>query len=144
MTAGMPAGMPAGRNGRPHARDTHWIFPLRLDDRGRTRLADRERWLAGLVEQVLFTRPGERVNRPHFGTGLLDLVFEPLDAALADTTTALVAGALQAELGDLLRVEEVEVTVEDTTVHVRLRYQSLDLPAGESRFLTVSGDGGTG
>lgn len=118
---------------------THLGFPLLLDARGRAAVVDRERWLAGLVEQVLFTRPGERVNRPAFGTGLLDLVFEPLGAELADTTTALVMGALQTELGDLLRVQEVEVTVEETTVHVSVRYQPLDLPVGETRLVRVSG-----
>lgn len=117
----------------------HLGFPLRLDARGRAAVVDRERWLAGLVEQVLFTRPGERVNRPAFGTGLLDLVFEPLGAELADTTTALVMAALQTELGDLLRVEEVEVSVEETTVHVAVRYQSVDLPVGETRLIRVSG-----
>lgn len=118
---------------------THLGIPLQLDARGRAAVVDRERWLAGLVEQVLFTRPGERVNRPTFGTGLLDLVFEPLGAEPADTTTALVMGALQSELGDLLRIEEVEITVEETTVHVSVRYQPLDLPVGETRLVRVSG-----
>lgn len=119
---------------------THLGFPLRLDARGRVAVADHERWLAGLVEQVLFTRPGERVNRPTFGAGLHDLVFEPLGAGFADTTNALVMGALQAELGELARVEAVEVSVEDTTVHVAVRYQPLNLPAGEIRVVRVAGD----
>lgn len=118
-------------------------FPLRLDTRGRVDTVTRELWLAGLVEQVLFTRPGERLNRPGFGTGLLDLVFEPIGAALVETTTALVTGALQNEVGDLIRVEEVSVHVEETTVHVTVRYQPHHLPAGESRSLTVSGSSGT-
>lgn len=121
------------------ARTTHLSFPLRLDARGRVAVADHQRWLAGLVEQVLFTRPGERVNRPAFGAALHDLVFEPLGAGLADTTNALVMGALQTELGDLLRVEAVEVSVEETTVHVAVRYQPLDLPAGETRVVRVEG-----
>ncbi|MGM7667144.1 GPW/gp25 family protein [Microbacterium sp. A93] len=113
-------------------------FPLRLDARGRVDTVSRERWLASLVEQVLFTRPGERLHRPGFGSGLLDLVFEPIGAALAETTTALVTGALQDALGDLLRVEEVSIRVEETAVHVTVRYQPHHLPAGESRSLTVS------
>ena len=118
---------------------THIGFPLRLDARGRAAVADRDAWIAGLIEQVLFTRPGERVNRPDFGAGLADLVFEPTDAGLRDATTALVMGALQAELGELIRVDAVDVAVEETTVHVAVRYQPLHLPAGELQTITVSG-----
>ena len=39
-----------------------------------------------LIEQVLFTTPGERVNRPTFGSGLLQLVFAPNSDALAAAT----------------------------------------------------------
>ena len=118
---------------------THIGFPLRLDARGRAAVADRDAWIAGLIEQVLVTRPGERVNRPDFGAGLADLVFEPTDAGLRDATTALVMGALQAELGELIRVDAVDVAVEETTVHVAVRYQPLHLPAGELQTITVSG-----
>lgn len=118
---------------------THLGFPLRLDARGRVARADRDTWIAGLVEQVLFTRPGERVVRPTFGAGLADLVFEPLDDGLGEATTALIMAALQAELGELIRVDAVEVTVEDAQVHVTVRYQPLHLPVGEIETLTVSG-----
>ena len=118
---------------------THLGFPLRLDARGRIAIADRDDWIAGLVEQVLFTTPGERLNRPTFGAALADLVFEPIDAGLSDATTALVMAALQSELGELIRVEAIEVRVADATVHVTLRYQPLHLPAGEIATLSVSG-----
>lgn len=119
---------------------SHLAFPLHVDARGRVGVADHEHWLTGLIEQVLFTKPGERVNRPGFGTGLLDLVFEPLGAGTADMTTALIRGALQTELGELIRVEDIDVVVEDTTVHVSVQYQALDLPAGESRVIRLSGE----
>lgn len=119
---------------------THIGFPLRLDARGRAAVADREAWIAGLVEQVLFTRPGERLNRPEFGAGLADLLFEPVDAGLREATTALVMGALQTELGELIQVQGVDVTVEDATVSVTVRYQPLHLPVSELQTITVSGD----
>ena len=119
--------------------EVHVAFPLRLDSRGRVAVAPHERWVAGLVEQVLFTRPGERVNRPSFGAGLAQLVFTPLDDGIADATRALVAGALQRELGDLLRIETVDVTVVDTTIHVDLVYQLLTAPQGERSVVRVSG-----
>ena len=51
-------------------------FPYQLDGRGRTRDA-RGSYVRQLVEQVLFTSPGERVNLPDFGSGLLQLPFAP-------------------------------------------------------------------
>lgn len=135
----------AGTYGNSGRREVYVSFPWRLDPRGRTATVHRERWLAGLVEQVLFTRPGERVVRPEVGSGLADLVFEPVGAALEGTTTALITGALQDQLGHLLHVLEVAVQVHETTVDVTVRYQPLDAPLGEERSLTVSGhhSGGT-
>ncbi|GAB3170346.1 hypothetical protein GCM10027059_36620 [Myceligenerans halotolerans] len=118
----------------------HVGFPLRLDARGRTALVDDEEYLAGLVEQVLFTAPGERVDRPEFGSGVGRLVFAPAGDALAESTQALVQGALQRWLGDLVRVEEVRVTATDTRLDVRVTYLPLHATGPEqSRTLTVGG-----
>ena len=51
-------------------------FPFQFDGRGRT-LDPQDDYLRQLVEQVLFTSPGERVNMPDFGSGLLQLPFAP-------------------------------------------------------------------
>jgi len=117
---------------------THIGFPLRLDTRGRTALVDDEQYLRGLVEQVLFTRPGERVNRPELGSGVDRLVFAPSDDALARSTEALVHGALQQWLGDLLRIEEVAVRSNDSTLEVTIAYTPLQAPMGDRRVLRVS------
>ena len=74
-------------------------FPYRFDGRGRTATADADDHIRDLIEQVLFTSPGERVMRPDFGSGMLALVFEPNSTALAATTQILVQGALQQHLG---------------------------------------------
>ena len=97
-------------------------FPYQFDSRGRTADADDEAHLRDLIEQVLFTAPGERVNRPDFGSGLLRLVFAPNSAELAATTQYLVQGSLQQFLGDLLQVDAVEVETEDATLRVIVRY----------------------
>jgi len=81
-------------------------FPFRLDGRGRTATSDRAGHLRDLIEQLLFTAPGERVNRPSFGTGLLQLVFLPNSEPLAAATQAAVQGALGQLLGDLIEVKE--------------------------------------
>jgi hypothetical protein len=97
-------------------------FPFHFDTRGRTAEADYEAHIRDLIEQVLFTAPGERVNRPDFGSGLLGLVFAPNSDQLAATTQYLVQGSLQQYLGDLVQVDAVEVTNDDSTLRVSVRY----------------------
>jgi hypothetical protein len=71
---------------------------------------------------VLFTTPGERVNRPTFGSGILQLIFAPNSGALASATQLTVQGALQQWLGDLILVEAIDVQSEDSTLRVRVTY----------------------
>lgn len=95
-------------------------FPYRFDGRGRTAQTGDDDHLRDLIEQVLFTAPGERVMRPDFGSGLLALVFEPGGPELVAATQHLVQGALQQELGHLIGVDSVEVSQHEgaLTVHV--------------------------
>lgn len=110
-------------------------FPYRTDGRGRTHEAAREAWLHGLIEQLLFTLPGERVNRPDFGCGLMQLVFAPNSPELAVTVQALVQASLQQWLGQLLRIDEVAASSEDATLTVAVRYTVLKTQqAGEAQF----------
>jgi Bacteriophage baseplate protein W len=97
-------------------------FPYHFDGRGRTASAGPDDHVRDLVEQVLFTLPGERVNRPDFGSGLLQLTFAPLSDELAAATQALVQGALQQWLGDLIGIERVEVTHDDAALGVVVEY----------------------
>jgi len=97
-------------------------YPYRFDHRGRTTEVDSDQHIRDLIEQVLFTSPGERVNRPTFGSGLMQLVFAPNSAELASATQFLVQGALQQWLGDLIQVEQVDVNVEDATLRVTVAY----------------------
>jgi uncharacterized protein len=100
-------------------------FPYHVDGRGRTATTGNEDHLRDLIEQVLFTAPGERVMRPEFGSGLLALVFEPGGPELVATTQHLVQGALQQELGDLIAVDSVQVTQDDGTLTVSVSYVAL-------------------
>ena len=97
-------------------------FPYHFDSRGRTAEVDHDAHIRDLIEQVLFTAPGERVNRPEFGSGLLRLVFAPNSAEMAATTQYLVQGSLQQFLGDLIQVDAVNVEHEDATLRVSVRY----------------------
>lgn len=97
-------------------------YPFHFDNRGRTAEASDDEHIRDLIEQVLFTSPGERVNRPTFGSGLLQLVFAPNSDALAAAAQLTVQGALQQWLGELILVEGVDVTNEESTLQVVVRY----------------------
>jgi len=97
-------------------------FPYRLDERGRTGATDDDDHVRDLVEQVLFTSPGERVNRPTFGSGLLQLVFAPASDALAAATQLTVQAALQEWLAELIEVRDVSVEVDDSRLEVTVAY----------------------
>ncbi len=97
-------------------------YPLHFDGRGRTAETSEAEHIRDLIEQVLFTSPGERVNRPTFGSGVLQLIFAPSDDALAAATQMTVQGALQQWLGELIQVEAVEVQSEDFSLQVQVQY----------------------
>lgn len=102
---------------------TRLHFPYQFDGRGHTREADPATWVRGLIEQLLFTAPGERVMRPDFGSGLRELVFAPNSPELAATTRMLVQGALQQWLGELIEVEAVEVEAVEARLTVSVQYR---------------------
>lgn len=97
-------------------------YPFHIDGRGRTAGTDQDAHIRDLIEQVLFTAPGERVNRPDFGSGLMQLVFAPSSDELATATQFMVQGALQQWLGDLIQVEAVQVESEESTLRVTVQY----------------------
>jgi uncharacterized protein len=97
-------------------------FPFHLDRRGHTASTGDDDHVRDLIEQVLFTRPGERVNRPTFGSGLSGLVFAPNGEALAAATELTVQAALQEWLGDLIAVEAIETEAVDSTLEVTVTY----------------------
>lgn len=103
---------------------TRMAFPFRIDGRGKTALADEDQHIKNLIEQVLLTAPGERVNRPTFGSGLNQLVFAPNSVELASATQFLVQGALQQWLGDVIKVEAVNIENRESTLHVTVQYQT--------------------
>lgn len=104
---------------------TNVDFPYHVDGRGRTAAAGPDDHLRDLIEQVLFTAPGERVMRPGFGSGLLGLVFEPGGPELVAATQHLVQGALQQELGHLIAVERVDVSQDEGVFSVSVSYVAL-------------------
>ena len=101
---------------------TQAAFPLEFDAAGHTAQTDDATHVRDLIEQVLFTSPGERVNRPTFGSGLLQTVFAPAGDAMSAATNVIVQSALQQWLGALIAVGQVSVTSQDSTVTVSISY----------------------
>jgi phage baseplate assembly protein W len=97
-------------------------FPFHIDGRGRSAETEEDEHIRDLIMQVLFTNPGERVNRPDFGCGVKQLVFMPNSDALATATQFLIQGALQRWLESVIQVESVEVEAVDSELRVSLVY----------------------
>jgi phage baseplate assembly protein W len=99
-----------------------FAYPFQFDSRGRTATTDPDSHVRDLIEQVLFTAPGERVNRPSFGTGLMQLVFAPNSPELAAATQLLIQSALHQWLGDVILVQAVDVNAAEATLQVTVSY----------------------
>jgi len=97
-------------------------FPFHFDDRGGTATTGADDHIRDMIEQLLFTNPGERVNRPDFGGGLLQLVFAPNSPELAATLQFSLQAALQRWLSDLIELQTLEVTSEEATLQVVVQY----------------------
>lgn len=102
---------------------TQIAYPFGFDEHGHTAgPATAAEHVRQLVEQLLWTAPGERVNRPDLGTGVLQLVFAPNSPELAATLEFTVRASLEQVLGDLLRVDAIAVEADDATLRVDLTY----------------------
>ena len=97
-------------------------FPYGIGINGRTATTDRSEHIRDMIKQILFTSPGERVNRPTFGSGLNQLIFEPNSVELISTVQFLVKGSLQEWLSEVIEVGEVNIEVSDSTLTVQIHY----------------------
>ncbi|MFF5009608.1 GPW/gp25 family protein [Streptomyces phaeochromogenes] len=113
----------------------HIDHPFHLDARGRTAGTSDAEHIRDLIAQFLFTSPGERVNRPHFGSGLLRRAFEPNSPELATAVQFTVQAGLVQWLGNLVEVRSVEVSGVDSALRVVVVYAIRD--DGEVRRETL-------
>src|SRR3954451_14148168 len=97
-------------------------FPFGFQASGTATAADEDRHVRDLIEQVLLTAPGERVNRPTFGTGTGQLVFAPNSDTLAAAQQKLIQAGLQQWLSDLIQVQSVTVKNDDATLLIPVQY----------------------
>ncbi|HSQ23347.1 MAG TPA: GPW/gp25 family protein [Pyrinomonadaceae bacterium] len=97
-------------------------FPFQFDGRGRTAEATNDHHIRQMLEQLIFTNPGERVNRPDFGSGILQLIFAPNSPELAATLQFTMQAAIQRWLGDVLELNSLEVQSVDSTLTIDIKY----------------------
>jgi phage baseplate assembly protein W len=97
-------------------------YPLTIRREGQIAAADEDAHILQMIKQVLFTNPGERVNRPDFGCGLYGMLFEAMSNEMISVTQALVRGNLVKWLGDLIQIEQLTVEAQDSTLSVGITY----------------------
>jgi len=97
-------------------------YPFHFDSRGHTALADTNKHIQDMIEQLLLTNPGERVNRPDFGSGIQQLIFAPTSPEVASALQFTLKAAIQNWLGDLVQVQALEVTSVESTLNILIQY----------------------
>jgi phage baseplate assembly protein W len=115
-------------------------FPYQFDGRGRTQ-DPLDSYVRQLVEQVLFTSPGERVNLPDFGSGLLQLTFAPNSAEMAAATQFTVQAALQKWLSGYIKVQSVVASAVESTLEVTVTYAPLNTGISQVQTFVYGGNG---
>ena len=111
-------------------------FPFHFDERGRSASSSDNEHIRDMIEQLLFTNPGERVNRPDFGSGLMQLVFAPNSVELAAALQYTLQAALQQWMSDLIELQSLEVTSVDSSLTVTVQY--LVRRTNESQLAQIS------
>lgn len=97
-------------------------YPFTIRREGQIATAGEDAHILQMIKQVLFTNPGERVNRPNFGCGIYGMLFEQMSNEMISVTQALVRGNLVKWLGDLIQIEQLTVEAEDSTLAVNITY----------------------
>jgi phage baseplate assembly protein W len=97
-------------------------YPYQTNAQGRTAITDAATHVRDLIEEVLFTAPGERVMRPDFGCGAARLVFAPNGVELASAASMLIQASLQKWLNSLIVVQGVDVEADGSTLTITVAY----------------------
>jgi phage baseplate assembly protein W len=116
----------------------HSIFyPFRIDE-GLGTLGeekDYERHVEQLMRQILFTNPGERINRPDFGCGIRRMVFAPNSDVSASLTKVIISQSLEKWIGTLIEVIDVNTVAVEEKLEIRIVY--LIKARQERRYLNI-------
>jgi len=108
-------------------------YPYGFESSGHTAQTDLPGHILDMIEQILLTAPGERVNRPTFGCGVNQLVFAPNSDALAAAEQQVIQASLQQWLSDLIKVNSVVVTPQDSTLLITITYTIIQSQQQQTR-----------
>lgn len=97
-------------------------FPFQIRQ-GRVATVSEAEHLRQLIEQLLLTFPGQRVNRPDFGAGVQQLVFESEDSQLLAALRHTLQASLQRYLGNLITVEGIEVATSGSELSIAITFR---------------------
>jgi phage baseplate assembly protein W len=97
-------------------------YPMSFDGRGRTSVVENEAHIREMIEELLFTTPGERVNRPNFGSGLMQMIFAPNSPEVASALQFSLQASINQWLGDLIEVQSIKVDSEESILRVQVQY----------------------
>lgn len=97
-------------------------YPFTIGHDGKIDITNEEDHIRDMIEQCLFTSPGERVDLLEFGCGLRDIIFSPNSEILAAITRITVTTTLQKWLGTIIRVNDVQVTSIEEKLHINISY----------------------
>jgi phage baseplate assembly protein W len=122
-----------------------YAYPLRID--GGSQQAAQAPYAAHveqMIEQILLTAPGERVDLPQFGCGLRQLVFAPMTDSLDASLKLQVTQALGRWLAGVIQVSNIAVAtssdnaaLEPGTVQVTVSYTLVDTQTSEQTTVTL-------
>ncbi len=113
-------------------------FPFHIDQTGRTSATGSDAHVRDMIEQLLFTSPGERVNRHDFGSGLRQLIFAPNSRELAAALQFSIQASLQQWLGDIIAVAEVSAESYESEIRITIRYAVLRTGERQTAVFTRS------
>src|SRR3954454_15137096 len=100
----------------------HYPFAI---DKGLGTLAeepDYSQHVEQMIKQILFTNPGERINRPDFGCGIRRMVFAPNSDVTANVTQVMIHQALEKWMGNLIEVADVKTNANNETLEIKIVY----------------------
>jgi phage baseplate assembly protein W len=116
-------------------------FPFHVGDDGRSAApASLDDHVRGEIIQLLLTNAGERPFLPRFGGGLRRMVFNRNDDVTAGMVKAVLAQNLSRWLGQRIDVDLLEVTANESTLNVDLRYHVI--ATGETKQVRFQRQGG--
>jgi phage baseplate assembly protein W len=118
-------------------------YAYNFDSTGHTAQTDALTHIRDMIEQILFTSPGERVNRPTFGSGTAQLVFAPNSDVLAAVQQQAIQAGLQQWLSDLIRVQSVDVSADDAILTITVVYTVLQTQQQQTQQFVYGGAGGS-